>query len=335
MNIPYKALQVTHEDGNISRKIVNLNTHDLAANDLLIRVHYSSVNYKDALSAAGNKGVTRKFPHTPGIDAAGEIVSSNSADFQPGDRVLITGYDLGMNTWGGFGEYIRVPRHWALPLPEGLSFREAMAFGTAGLTAGLSVDELIKGGILPGAGKIAVSGATGGVGSLAATILKKLGYTTVAISGKANDPFLADGLGFDEVLEREAFVAQFDQKPIGPTEFAGAVDTVSGKVLSGILKSTTRGGVVTCCGMVASADLQTSIFPFILRGVRLVGIDSVEIPLARKKEVWQHLASDWKPENMGVLCQEIILDELCDVLDAVLKGQAKGRFVLRHFEPGQ
>lgn len=329
-SIPYKALQVTSKDGHISRRIVSLNTSELPTNDLLIRVHYSSVNYKDALSAAGNKGITRQFPHTPGIDAAGEIAFSTSTDFRPGDNVLVTGYDLGMNTWGGFGQYISVPQQWVLPLPEGLSLKEAMALGIAGLTAGLSVDELIKGNVRPEDGPIAVSGATGGVGSLAAAILKRLGYSAVATSGKANDPYLTDQLGFDEVIEREAFILQFNQKSIGPTEFAGGIDTVSGNVLSGMLKSTAIGGVVTCCGMVGSADLQTSIFPFILRGVRLVGIDSVEIPLARKKEVWQRLASDWKPDKLEMLCKEITLDELSDVLETVLKGKAKGRFVLRH-----
>jgi acrylyl-CoA reductase (NADPH) len=330
MDTPYRALQVSNDGGIIRRDIVSLNTGNLPANDLLIRVQYSSVNYKDALSAAGNKGVTRKFPHTPGIDAAGEVVSSHCEDFQSGDKVLVTGYDLGMNTWGGFGQYISVPREWALHLPAGLSPAEAMALGTAGLTAGLSIDQLVRAGIRPGDGKIVVSGATGGVGSLAASILKRLGYTTVAISGKANDPFLTEGLGFDEVIDRETVIAKQEGKPLGPTEFIGGIDTVSGPVLSAILKSTKSGGVVTCCGMVGSASLETSIFPFILRGVRLIGIDSVEIPLSRKKEMWEQLAGSWKPANLNNLCREISLGELPAALDLILDGKAKGRFVLRH-----
>lgn len=330
MKLEFKALLITEDNGNCKKEIVSLNIDDLSKNDLLIKVEYSSINYKDALSSSGNKGVTKQYPHIPGIDAAGTVIESVSDKFPVGSKVLVTGYDLGMNTWGGFGEYISIPQSWAVPLPEGLSSKEAMCFGTAGLTAALSVNYLIENGILPEKGKIAVSGATGGVGSIAVSILAKLGYEVTAISGKNEDNFLTETLGAKEVVNRNEFIENYDKKPMARPLFAGSIDTVGGEILSGMLKASQYEGAVTCCGMVASVDLRTSIFPFILRGVRLIGVDSVEISLAKKEKIWRKLAKEWKPLNLEKIVKEISLDELPETLDNILNGKAKGRFILKH-----
>lgn len=330
MTKAFKALYISQEEGNFKKEIKDLNISDLPENDVLIRVSYSSLNYKDALSASGNKGVTRKFPHVPGIDAAGIVEKSNTSDFKEGDSVLVTGFDLGMNTWGGFGEFISVPAAWVVALPEGLSLKEAMSFGTAGLTAGLSVEKIIAAGITPDQGAIIVSGATGGVGSMATAIMSKLGFDVVAISGKSENDFLTSTLGAKQILNRDEFIEKYNNKPLSPSDFAAGIDNVGGPTLSGILKSVKQYGIVTCCGNVSSADLNTSIFPFILRGITLTGIDSAQAPMALRKKVWQSLATEWKPVHLDAMIQEIGLDELPEKLDELLQGKAKGRYVLKH-----
>lgn len=235
MNHTYKALQVIEVNGSYERKLVSLDTRDLPVQDLLIQVSYSSLNYKDALSASGNRGVTRHYPHVPGIDAAGEVISSKTDVFKPGDKVLVTGFDLGMNTWGGFGGYMAVPAGWVLPLPENLTEKEAMSLGTAGLTAGLSVQQLLTSGIGPEAGKILVSGASGGVGSMAIAILSKLGYQVAAITGKPDREFLIETLGATEMIDRQEFTTNNDRKPMAAVQFAGGIDSVAGSVLSAML----------------------------------------------------------------------------------------------------
>lgn len=330
MDSQFKALMAREKDGIFSTSVELVSIEDLPQNEVLIEVSYSSVNYKDALSASGNKGVTKKFPHIPGIDAVGKVVNSKSEKFNIGDEVLVTGYDLGMNTWGGFGKYICVPASWLLKLPEKLSAFEAMSFGTAGLTAGLSVYNLIQNGITQNSGKVAVSGATGGVGSLSVAILAKLNYETVAISGKSDDEFLRQKLGASDAVSREEFIAKYDAKTMSSTGFSGGIDTVGGAVLSGILKSVKYGGTVTCCGNVASAQISTSIFPFILRGIKLIGIDSVEQPIDFKEKIWNLLADKWKPDNLKELVQEISLEQLPEILQLISQGKSKGRFVVNH-----
>lgn len=330
MSISFNALVVSEQAGSFHKEVKRLTTEQLPTHDLLIKVSYSSLNYKDALSAAGNQGVTRKYPHVPGIDAAGVVVRSTTPDVAVGTEVLVTGFDLGMNTWGGFGEYISVPADWVLPLPVGLSAREAMSFGTAGLTAGLSVRQLLRAGATPEQGNVVVSGATGGVGSLATGILAKLGFAVAAVSGKSEEQFIQGTLGAERVISRDEFMATYDRKPLAAPAFAAGVDTVGGAVLSGMLKATHYGGTVTCCGMVASTDLTTSIFPFILRGVQLVGIDSVRAPMNVRQEVWQQLATAWKPANLDQLVREIDLAALPAKLDELLAGRAKGRYVVAH-----
>ena len=330
MNHIFKALIVREKDGKFEKKIEELGLQDLPQNEVLIQVSYSSVNYKDALSASGNRGVTRKFPHVPGIDAVGEVVSSRAEGISIGTKVLVTGYDLGMNTWGGFGEYIAVPASWVILLPNGLSEKEAMCFGTAGLTAGLSINRLIEAGIKPKNGKIVVSGATGGVGSLSIAVLNKLGYHTVAISGKSGDPFLTETLGAKEIISRTEFIEKYNSKPLSKTEFAAGIDTVGGDILSGMLKSVQYDGAVTCCGMVASIKLESSIFPFILRGASLLGVDSVEISTQKRHKIWNLLAKEWKPKNLDQIAQEITLEKLSDLIDDMLNGKIKGRYILKH-----
>ncbi|WP_243350222.1 YhdH/YhfP family quinone oxidoreductase [Parabacteroides sp. FAFU027] len=330
MEIKFKALVVKEVDGVFVKAVENLTLADLPENEVLIKVSYSSINYKDALSASGNKGVTKKYPHIPGIDAVGKVVLSSVEDIKTDTLVLVTGYDLGMNTFGGFGEYISVPAAWVIPLPEAFTEREAMYFGTAGLTAGLSVSGLINNGITPEKGKIVVSGATGGVGSLSIAILKHLGYKVVAVSGKSNAKLLEDTLKVDEIITRDEFIAKCDSRPLSKSEFAAGIDTVGGNILSGMLKSVNYNGVVTCCGMIASSQLETSIFPFILRGVKLIGIDSVEIPKDEKKHIWNLLSTIWKPDQLEEITKEVSLEELPIILDQMLLGNIKGRYVLKH-----
>ena len=325
-NTMFKAFVVEEKDGVYMRDIKTRTIGDLPEGDVLVKVHYSALNYKDALSAIGNKGVTRNYPHTPGIDAVGVVVDSNSDTFSPDDKVIVTSYDLGMNTDGGFGEYIRVPKEWVVKLPETLDMKEAMVIGTAGLTAGMSIlrlSQLVK----PEDGKIVVSGATGGVGALSVSILSKLGYTVVAITGKETESEYLYKLGAKEILLRSE-IENFDKKPLLKPLFAGGIDTVGGVILENIIKATQPMGVVTSCGNVASPKLELTVFPFILRGVTLIGIDSQDYPMAYREQVWKKLAKDWKPETLADTCTEITLNELNEKRDLMLAGKLKGRTVL-------
>ena len=283
---------------------------------------------KSRPSASGNKGVSRNFPHTPGIDAAGTVESSNNDTFKKGDKVLVTGFDLGMNTAGGMAEYIRVPATWVVPLPEGLGLRESMIYGTAGLTAGLSVYQLIHQGINPDMGKIVVTGASGGVGSMAVAILGKLGFEVVAVTGKESAHDLLKSLGATECVGRDALNDE-SRRPLLKPLYAGAIDTVGGNMLATILKSLKYNGVATCCGLVNSPALSTSVFPFILKGIRLIGIDSVECDINLRKVVWNHFADDWKVDYPEGLVEEIGLDGLSEKIATILKGQIAGRVIVK------
>jgi putative YhdH/YhfP family quinone oxidoreductase len=322
----FKAFVVTEQEGTFKGEIKSISLSDLPDGDLLIKVHYSSLNYKDALSASGNKGVTRKYPHTPGIDAVGIVISSKTKNFKVQDKVIVTSYDLGMNTSGGFGQYISVPEKWAVKLPENLSMKEAMMLGTAGLTAGMSVLRLTE-TVTPEDGEIAVSGATGGVGTLSISILKRLGYSITAITGKESEHDFLQNLGAETMVLRKDFEA-LDDKPLLKPLFAGAIDTVGGVILENIIKSTNPMGVVTCCGNVASPKLELTVFPFILRGVTLVGIDSQNYPMAYREQVWNKLAKEWKPAELADSTTEITLKELSEKIDLMLDGKSKGRTVL-------
>jgi acrylyl-CoA reductase (NADPH) len=309
------------------RHIKEKSISDLPDGDVLVRVSYSSLNYKDALSATGNRGVTRRFPHTPGIDAAGIVEASRDNAFHAGDAVIVTSYDLGMNTPGGFGGYIRVPAEWVVPLPQGLSLKESMIYGTAGFTAGLSVLSLAD-TVKPHQGEILVTGATGGVGSISTAILSQLGYDVVAVSGKPDAAGFLEDLGAKRIVSR-AEVNDESGRALLKSTWAGVVDTVGGNILASAIKSTHPMGAVTTCGMVASPDLPLTVFPFILRGIKLIGINSQTCPMKHRQQVWNMLATTWKFHQLEAISQEISLKQLNPLIDTILKGGIKGRTVIR------
>ena len=329
-NIAFKALIVTETaDKQFIRTIGEKHIEDLPAGEVLIKVGYSSLNYKDALSASGNKGVTRKYPHTPGIDAAGIVVESSASSFQPGDQVLVTGFDLGMNTVGGYEEYIRVPATWVVPLPTSLSLRESMMYGTAGFTAALSYSKLIANGVTPDQGPVLVTGATGGVGSIAVAILAKSGYEVAAVTTKLNEaPYLRQ-IGAKEVIST-ADADDQSSRPLLKPRWAGVVDTVGGNILSTAIKATRYGGTITCCGNVTSGELHTSIYPFILNGISLLGIDSVNCPAELRLRIWNKLAGDWKLEYLETITTELPnLEALNDRIGLILQGKHRGRDIVK------
>ena len=321
-DIKYKAFFTQETESGFSNSIESLSIADLEENDLLVKVSYSSLNYKDALSASGNKGVTRTYPHTPGIDAVGEVVKSNSSDFKDGDKIVVTGYDLGMNTYGGFGQYISIPATWAISLPNELSEAEAMSIGTAGLTAGLCVRKLLQNDLTPDSGDVLVTGASGGVGSVAVMVLSKLGFNVVALTGKQDQVDYLESLGASSVIIRSQMEEQ--GKPLQKGIYQGGVDTVGGNILSNFISQTSQRGAITCCGNVASDKLETSIFPFILRGVTLIGIDSAESLLEVKKEIWNNFSNDWKID-LEKITKEVFLESLSDEVEKILKGNQVGR----------
>jgi len=323
----FKAYVVEEKGDHFTGMIQTRKVEDLPSGSLLVRVHYSSLNYKDALSSSGNKGVTRSYPHTPGIDAAGVVVSCEDHRFKEGDEVIVTSYDLGMNTDGGFGEYICVPSEWAVPLPQGLTLKEAMIYGTAGLTAGMSILRLTE-SVKPEDGPIIVSGATGGVGSLSVAILSKLGYKVSAITGKEAAREYLLNLGATEVVNRADFEA-LGSKPLLKPKYAGGIDTVGGVILENILKSTTPMGRVTCCGNAGSPSLNMTVFPFILRGISLIGIDSQNYPMEYRLKVWEKLAGPWKPESLMEAYEEVSLEGLDDKIALILQGKIKGRVLVK------
>ncbi len=326
----FRAFIVSEQpNGTFGRAVAQRDVRLLPPNDTLVRVRYSSLNYKDALSATGNKGVTRTYPHTPGIDAAGEVVESASAAFKAGDNVIVTSYDLGMNTPGGFGEYIRVPHEWVVPLPGGLTLRESMVFGTAGFTAALCIHQLIQHDVGPHAGEVLVTGASGGVGCCAVAILAKLGYRVVAATGKADAYDWLRELGATEVMGRAA-ADDVSGKPMLRERWAGVVDTVGGNILATAIKSTRRDGCVTACGLTQSSEFHTSVFPFILRGVMLQGVDSVVTPMPLRQTMWEKLADTWKPADavLAAIGHDVALEQLDAKIEAILMGKIQGRVVV-------
>ena len=322
MTTQYKAFLVEEFEGKFSSSITELERPQPQKNEVLIKVEYSSLNYKDALYASGNRGVTREYPHTPGIDAVGEVVESNSSEFEVGEKIVVTGYDLGMNTSGGFGQYISIPANWAISLPKDLSGAEAMSIGTAGLTAGLCVRKLLMNDLSPDSGDILVTGASGGVGSVAVMILSKLGFRVTALTGKTDQIDYLKSLGASSVIMR----SEMEElgKPLQKGIYQGGVDTVGGSILSNFISQTSQRGVITCCGNVASDKLQTSVFPFILRGVALIGIDSAESLLEVKKEIWNNFSSDWKLD-LAKITKEVPLESLSDEIGKILQGNQIGR----------
>ncbi len=323
----FKAFRVEKRETAFARSITSRDVDELPAGDLLVEVRYSSLNYKDGLSATGRPGVTRNYPHTPGIDAAGVVLESSVDRFSPGDEIIAIGFDLGMNTPGGFGQRIRIPAGWATPLPAGLTLEQSMILGTAGFTAALCVDKLESAGMTPAGGPVLVTGATGGVGSVAVMLLGQLGYTVHAVTGKpAQHGFLRD-IGATEIVEREAALEGAD-RPLLRETWGGVVDTVGGDILFNAVKSLKYGASLAACGLVASPSFSATVLPFILRHVNLLGIDSVEFAIERKTALWRKLGGDWKIDELDALKRPLRLEGLSAAIDSILAGEMVGRGVL-------
>jgi alcohol dehydrogenase len=327
----FRAFRV-HVDGErVRRGVEELPWESLPDHDVTLRVAYSSLNYKDALSASGNRGVSRDYPHTPGIDAAGEVVASRDARFAPGDRALVTGFDLGMNTPGGFAEYVRVPGDWLVPLPEGLSARDAMALGTAGFTAALALERLAFAGVTSELGPLVVTGASGGVGVMAVALAAGAGYEVIASSGKESAAALLERLGASERLGRGP-LAEPSERPLLKGLYAGGIDTVGGATLENLVKSTKVGGAVAACGNVGGAEIRLTVYPFILRGVALLGVDSQHADLDTRAELWRALAAN-EALRRALADEEVAHETTLDGLEAqverILAGGVSGRVVVR------
>jgi acrylyl-CoA reductase (NADPH) len=325
----FKALWVERTpEGGVSRAVKEIGLDDLPAGDVLVRVAYSSLNYKDALSASGRYGVTRRYPHIPGIDAAGVVVESRSAEFKPGDGVILGVGEFGANHFGGFAGYARVPAEWVTPLPAGLSLREAAIYGVAGFTAALCVERLIAHGLRPDDGEVLVTGASGGVGLFAVAFLSRSGYRVAAATGKQEAAELLTDLGAARVIPRTE-VDDASGKGLLSARWAGGVDTLGGNYLATMLKSIQYGGAVAACGNAASPHLEVSVYPFILRGVTLYGVDTAQVPGEQRRAVWSRLAGEWKLAGMERLAREVSLEELEEEIERSLAGSRVGRVVVK------
>ncbi len=313
------------EQRKYSADLTDIEKPKIKENEILIKTTYSSLNYKDALSSQGNPGVTRVFPHVTGIDVAGIVEESNSSSFKVGEEVIVTGYDLGMNSNGGHSEFVSVPASWVVPKPQNISLRDLMIYGTAGLTAALSVNEILNHGVTQG--KVIVTGATGGVGSIAVSILSKLGFEVTAISGKEDKIPYLKSIGAKDVILRKDFDIE-NKKPMMRETYIAVVDTVGGNILAEALKQVKYDGIATCCGLTSSFKLNTNVFPFILRGVRLIGIDSVEASLDKKTQAWEKISSSFKIE-LEELVNEISLEEIKEAYENILSSKAVGRYLVK------
>ena len=327
MIVDFKAFVVREKKNNVfSRGIEIKKFEELPNHDVTIKVKYSSLNYKDALSSLGNKGVTKLYPHTPGIDASGIVISSRNKKFHEGDQVVVTGYDLGMNTPGGFSECIRVPSDWVVKLPETISLKYAMAIGTAGLTAALCIDLLSKNSKIEKRHAV-VTGSTGGVGSIAIQLLSKLGAEITAVTGKNESEDFLSSLGASTIMSRKELFDQFRQ-PLSKGLYDLAIDVVGGEILSGLLTCLRRDGVIACCGNVGGVNFNTNVFPFILRGNRLLGADSAERDLKQKEFLWKKLSTEWLIDDMDKFSRTIALSELEEEIRTIYEGKQTGRVII-------
>ena len=320
----FRSYRIDEEGG----RFVDLSLDDLDPGEVLIQTHYSSVNYKDALAATGAGKVIRRFPCVGGVDASGVVVSSSDAHFKAGDEVLVTGYEMGVAHDGGYAEYVRVPAEWVVPLPHGLTLFEAMALGTAGFTAALSIHRLEQNELSRVKGKVIVTGATGGVGSLAIQMLSQLGYHVVALTGKDNEHDYLRSLGASEILPR----SQVDLKstrPLEKAQWAGALDAVGGETLSWLTRSMQQNGAIASFGNAGGVELHTTVFPFILRGVKLLGVDSAATEMPLRKQIWQRLANELKPRRLAQLTHSVPFAKLPDIFPKMLQGEGHGRTVVK------
>ena len=324
----FKALRAeTAADNNVLTVLREMPLRSLPDNEVLIRVHYSSLNYKDALSATGNRGITRNYPHTPGIDSCGTVVASTRPEIKKGDRVLVFGRDLGMNTPGGFGQYISVPAEWIMPMPEGLSFRESMIIGTAGFTAALGIYKMEQNGQQPANGPVLVTGAGGGLGGLAINILSGIGYQVFAATGKTHESDYFKKLGAAEIIDR-AEVDDRSGKLLLRHRWAGVVESVGGNILSTAIRACKRHGNIAVCGNALSHELNISVYPFILNGINLLGIDSATGTMEERRIIWGRLANEWHPTMLELIGSEITIDQLPEKINLMLKGKTRGRIVV-------
>ncbi|MFC7319797.1 NADPH:quinone oxidoreductase family protein [Halobacillus campisalis] len=327
MTKEFKALVVNKTDEDFTVGVESLSINDLPEGDVTIRVHYSSVNYKDGLASIPNGKIVQSYPFVPGIDLAGTVVSSDDDRYQEGDEVVVTSYELGVSHYGGYSEYARVPADWVVPLPENMSLKEAMAFGTAGFTAALSVHRLEESGVTPEDGTILVTGSTGGVGSMAVSMLAKRGYHVTASTGKDSEHEYLKKLGAQEIISREEVTPE-KIRPISKQKWAGVVDPVGGKTLASVLSNTKYGGAVAVSGLTAGIEVPTTVFPFILRGVNLLGIDSVYCPKDLREKLWKRMSTDLKPDDLGEIEKEVSLKDLPATLSEILQGKVRGRTVV-------
>jgi len=325
----FRALVVNKTETDFTVKVQTVSMNDLPEGDVVIQVAYSSVNYKDGLASIPNGKIVKTYPFIPGIDLAGVVVSSKDPRFQEGDEVIATSYEIGVSHFGGYSEYARIPSDWVVPLPKGLTLKEAMVLGTAGFTAALSIHRLEENGLSPEKGKVLVTGATGGVGSLAVAMLAKRGYNVVASTGKETEHEYLRKLGAKEILSREEVCLE-QIRPLDKQYWAAAVDPVGGRTLATVLSRIQYGGSVAVSGLTGGTDVPTTVFPFILRGVNLLGIDSVYCPMELRLKIWERMANDLKPEQLlDAIAQEITLEQLPEALSNILKGKLRGRTVVK------
>lgn len=322
----FRAYRIFEENGQSAGRFVELTLDDLDPGEVVIRVHYSSVNYKDALAATGSGKVVRRFPCVGGVDAAGVVESSSDVRYQPGDEVLVTGYGMGVDHDGGFAEYARVPADWVVPLPQGLTMFDAMAIGTAGFAAALSIHRLEQNELRPENGKVIVTGATGGVASLAIQMLAQLGYHVVALTGKEAEHEYLKSLGVAEILPRKELV--MGTRPLEKAQWAGALDAVGGETLAWLTRTMQQDGVIASFGNAGGIELHTTVMPFILRGVRLIGIDSAATAMPLRREIWRRLASDLRPKLLAQVAHSVPFAGLPQVFPQMLQGRLRGRTVV-------
>ncbi len=322
----FSAYRIFEQDGKSSGRFVDLTLDDLDQGEVVIQTHYSSVNYKDALAATGAGKVIRRFPCVGGIDVSGVVASSSDARFKAGDAVLVTGYDMGVAHDGGYAEYVRVPADWVVPLPPGLTLFDAMALGTAGFTAALSIHRLEQNDLRPENGKVIVTGATGGVASLAIVMLAQLGYQVVAITGKDAEHEYLKSLGAAEVLSRKE--VQMGTRPLEKSQWAGALDSVGGETLAWLTRTMQQGGVIASFGNAGGFELHTTVLPFILRGVRLIGIDSSATVMPLRSQLWQRMATDLNPKLLARVVHTVPFAGLPEIFPQLLQGKLRGRTVI-------
>lgn len=324
----FKAYRTFEENGVVSSRFVTTSIDELDQGEVVIRTKYSTINYKDALSHNGTGRIMRKFPCNAGIDMAGTVESSSDPRWKKGDKVLVAGYDLGVAHDGGYSEYVRVPAAWIVRRPESMTAFDAMTLGTAGYTAGLAIELMQHNGLAPANGPVAVTGATGGVGSVAVEVLAKLGYDVVAITGKAEETDYLKDIGAKDVLLRQSL--DFSKiRPLDKATYAGAIDNLGGDILAWLLSQQKIGGVVGSVGLAAGFKLNTTVMPFILRGVHLLGINSSETPMNLRQKIWNKLAVEWRPDRVHDQVRTIDFDDLPTHFDAYLKGLVRGRTVVR------